>query len=113
CEPSFGVFAPSHKVQLEKSNEVKASSKAIASSTPKSGAKLSALTKKHSGSQESIISEKSSISTTSAPKKNSTQRKSLLKQFFKVIFSAILYWSNSGNEHALISRFSERLFFKI
>ncbi|RNA07588.1 hypothetical protein BpHYR1_000049, partial [Brachionus plicatilis] len=81
CEPLFGVFAPSHKVQLEKSNEAKASSKAIASSTPKSGAKLSALTKKHSGSQESIISEKSSIiSAASAVNKNSIQRKPVPKQ---------------------------------
>lgn len=85
CEPLFGVFAPSHKVQLEKSNELKASSKAIASSTPKSGAKLSALTKKHSGSQESIISEKSSIiSAASAVNKNSIQRKPVPKQVIKI-----------------------------
>lgn len=80
CEPLYGVFAPIHKVQLENSGELKTATKIFSTSTPRSMAKISDLSKKHSGSQESLISEKSSIiSTVSAANKASIQRKLLQK----------------------------------
>ena len=76
CEPLYGVFAPVHKVHLENSEELKTSAKTFSTSTPRSSTKVSGLSKKHSGSHESLISEKSSIiSTISTANKTSTQRK--------------------------------------
>lgn len=90
CEPLFGVFAPLHKVQLDNVSELKSMQKAVASSTPRSGAKIPGLTKKNSGSKESLISEKSSIiSTPSAINKSLIQRKSVQKP---VIFLQIFSW---------------------
>ena len=87
CEPMHGVFAPSQKVQLYNPNAASAKKPVSTTSRIAAGAVSTApkvkpigLSKQNSGSQESLISEKSSMySTASGINKATAQRKSLVK----------------------------------